>query len=383
MNYFLKIAKKLSFNSNYNSLVRVEISKSRLLHNLLIFQQLNKNIEISPVLKSNAYGHDLVLVAKVLDKQNLPFFVVDSYYEALLLRKNGIKTPVLIIGYTFFENLAKNRQKDLIFIITSLDQLREISLKLAKKTRFHLKIDTGMHRQGVLFSDLSKAIELIRSNKNIILEGVCSHLAQAENKDSVFTKDQVELWNKVVVSFLREFKTVKYYHLENTAGCINKLTDKQNVCRIGIGLYGVDLNNLSALKPVLCLKTVISSKKSLRPGDTVGYNGTFKADSKKVIATIPIGYYEGINRKLSNKGFVYVKDKEQKIFCPIIGNVSMNITIIDINQLNNKKINQEVVAISSDANDLNSVVNLAKLAGVLPYEILVQVPSILKRNLVD
>lgn len=344
---------------------------------------MNKNIQISPVLKSNAYGHGLILVAKILDKKGLPFFTVDSYYECLILKKNNIKTPILIIGYTFFENIAKNTLKNIIFTITSLEQLREISKRLNKKTYFHLKIDTGMHRQGVLFSELKEVLELIKSNKNIVLNGICSHLAEAEDKNSDFTKEQVKLWNKLVDLILPKFKTIKYYHLTNTAGSINKLTIKQNVCRIGLGLYGIDFYKVHELKPVLTLKTFISGVKSLEIGDKVGYNGTYRANSKKQIATIPIGYYEGLNRKLSNKGFIYIKEDNKKVFCQILGNISMNITVIDISRVNNKKLNQEIVVISNNSEDLNSVLNMAKLAGVLPYEILVQIPDKLKRILID
>ncbi len=383
MTYSNIIFSKLLPKLDYKRLINIEISKSRLLHNLSFFQQLNKNIKISPVLKSNAYGHGLILVAKILDKKNLPFFILDSYYESLILRKNKIKTPILIIGYTFFENIAKNKQKNIIFTITSLKQLQEISKRLNKKVSFHLKIDTGMHRQGILYKELKEALRLIKLNKNIIIQGICSHLAEAEDVDSVLTKEQIELWNKAVNLILHKFRTIKYYHLTNTAGSINKLSLKQNVSRIGLGLYGIDFYRVSKLRPVLIFKTFISGFKSLEVGDKVGYNGTFKADSKKVIATIPTGYYEGINRKLSNKGYVYIKDTNKKIFCPILGNVSMNITIIDVSRINNIKLNQEVVVVSNNSEDLNSVLNMAKLAGILPYEILVQIPDKIKRILVD
>lgn len=171
-----------------------------------------------------------------------------------------------------------------------------------------------MHRQGVLFSELKEVLELIKSNKNIVLNGICSHLAEAEDKNSDFTKEQVKLWNKLVDLILPKFKTIKYYHLTNTAGSINKLTIKQNVCRIGLGLYGIDFYKVHELKPVLTLKTFISGVKSLEIGDKVGYNGTYRANSKKQIATIPIGYYEGLNRKLSNKGFIYIKEDNKRYF---------------------------------------------------------------------
>ena len=403
----------------YDPLITVEISRSCLIHNLNEFRKISPGL-VAPVLKANAYGHGIVEVADILEKENwaygpdrgkrIPFFVVDSYYEATILRDIRIKTPVLIIGYTRPETIRRSRGMHTAFTITSLEMLKQVQeiryapwdwesggdtgqmmafLPRSKKAhRIHLKIDTGMHRQGVLVSEIDEAIKIIRQSPTIILEGICSHLSDADNPDESYTESQIVVWNKVIKIFKHEFPDLKYVHLSNTDGHVFSKEINANVSRLGIGLYGLSQNpsliEKVNMKPVLEVKTVISSKRLVKSGERVGYGDSFVAKKDMIVATIPIGYSEGLDRRLSNIGNVLVEMNVQaQKKCPIVGRISMNITSIDVSAMPEVKIENKVTVISKNLSDDNSVANIAKTCGTIPYEVIVKIPSHLRRVVVE
>lgn len=379
-----RLIKKLAKIANYSRisttpLISITISRSSLLHNLNQFRSMTPHRQVAPVLKSNAYGHKIDLIAHELENEHVPFYIIDSYFEAEALRNEGIKTPLLVIGYVREESINNSRLKNIVYVISSLDSLRSIK----KKTRIHLKIDTGMCRQGILPSERSEAVSIIQNNQNIILEGICSHFSDADSTDTSFTNKQIKIWNDTVEYFKQKFKFIKYFHISASEGHIYK-DAYTNMTRLGIGLYGLTNINGLILKPVLEMKTIITSIKKIKKGDQVGYGRTFTADRDMTIATLALGYYEGVDRRLSNIGFVKIIDKNNlENFCPIIGRVSMNITIIDISKVSGIEIGNEVIVISKNKTDKNSVENIAKLCSSIPYEIVVHIPQHLKRIVVE
>ncbi|MDO8575401.1 MAG: alanine racemase [bacterium] len=379
------IQRILNWNTSYKSLIQITVFKDNLLHNLNEFQQIiGKNDKrIVPVLKSNAYGHGLVNTARILDPLHLPFFCVDSFFEALSLRKENIQSPILIIGYVYSETVIQNNLKNISFVVTNLDYLKEIStltLKFNKKTKIHLKIDTGMHRQGIQKEEINESIKIISENSNLELEGICTHLADADGDTKTYTLEQIKEWNSAVSIFKNKFPSIKYVHGSASAGSLFVDQMEGNVFRLGIGLYGLgtgeELKKKVNLKPALEFRTIISGVKKIKKGEKVGYNGTFEAPKDMTIATIPAGYNEGIDRRLSNKGFVKINSGK---FAPIIGRVSMNITTIDITDLPEVRAKDSVVVISSHKTDKNSVEEIARVCGTIPYEILIHVPGYLRR----
>lgn len=365
-------------NSDITPLVTINIFKNALIHNLNEFRKLTPHKSIAPTLKSNAYGHGITLIAKELENEEIPFFVVDSYFEASLLRNENIKTPILIIGYSSIEMIIKNRFKNIYFTIANIDSLRKLSNVANSKIIIHLKIDTGMHRQGLLLDEIDEAFDLIKNNKNIILEGICSHLSDADSNNDSFTNSQIKVWNDLVKKTRENFPNIKYIHLSNTYG--HKYSNKidANTSRLGIGLYGLANIDGLDLKPILEMKTIISGIKKIKKGDSVGYNNTFTADKDMTIATIPLGYYEGLDRRLSNKGYV----KIDSIFCKIIGRISMNITTIDVSEINNIKIGDVVQVISNLSDDKNSIHSISEIADTIPYEAIISIPERLRRVIV-
>lgn len=372
--------------SGYQPLIEVLIYKDRILHNLRTFQKKYPNYQLAPVLKSNAYGHGLFPVAKILDDQNIAFLTVDSIFEAIMLRKEGIKSKILVIGYTKPEDISRNYYKNISFTLTNYRQLLEVSKKLRRKQAFHLKIDTGMHRQGILSSEIKNSIAKIKGNRKIILEGICSHFALADSTDTKYSEIQIKNWDEAVEKFKEAFSCIKYFHLAATGGsyyCRNtacRIPTETNVIRLGLGLYGIDPspNRKLDLKPALELRTVIGGIKIIRKDELIGYGLTFKADKKMKVATVPAGYYEGVDRRLSNKGYYKIDRK----FCPILGRVSMNISVVDVSKITNLKVGHPVTLISNFKKDANSAWNIAGLCDTIPYEILVHIPQHLRRTIV-
>lgn len=365
---------------SYKPLVEVFVYREHLLHNLSVFEHLNKDIAVAPVLKSNAYGHGIVEVGCIYDlKPSIPFFVVDTYYEALVLRNESIRKPILILGNTFIENIQKSKLENVSFGITSLEQLKECRDNLTETVMVHVKVDTGMHRQGLLPGELDEAIAILKNNEHFVVEGLCSHFPDADGEDDVFTKKQITVWNDTVKMWRKHFPETKYFHIANTAGEYFKNIDA-NVARVGIGLYGIGVQPRQDLdlKPALTMKTTVSQVKRLKKDDTVGYGRTFTASSDMTVATIPVGYNEGVPRRLSNKGFVEIRG----VVCPIVGRVSMNMTTVNVSHIPDVVRGDEVVVISADSHAENSAAHMAALAGTIPYVILVHIPESLRRVVV-
>lgn len=410
----------------YEPLITVEISRGATLHNLAEFSRfINPDSvpvkkSIVPVLKSNAYGHGLIPVASILENANragqakVPFFVIDTYFEAITLRNHGITTPLLIIGYTPPQTIVENRLRDVAFVLTSIDALREL-VDLKKKARakmhraknstaIHIKIDTGMHRQGILPEEIDEALALIKNgghanNSSITLEGICSHFASSDGTSTehiAFTRGQIALWNSLVKKVRAAIPTLLWWHMSNTGGHAYEKDIDSNLARLGIGLYGIsqkapiDNDTHLHLRPALSMKTVVTDIKKIRQGESVGYSNTFIAPQDMTIATIPLGYFEGIDRGLSSKGSIEVAG----ILCPIVGRVSMNITTFDVTALikdtggkstANPGIRRGniVTVISDDSTKPNSIEQMAQLAGTIVHTIAVHIPGHLKRVIVD
>lgn len=378
---FLRMLRKIrkSFLA-YRPAVEILVYKENLLYNLNEYKQRYPKLSFAPVLKSNAYGHGLVQVARILDKEQIAFLVVDSLFEAMTLRHEGIKSQILVIGYTSAENISNSKISNVAFTIISLEQLKEINNSLKKEKKFHLKIDTGMHRQGIMSEELSEVMKIIQKNRFIDLEGVCSHLADADGDQEDFTNSQIEKWQKNVDIIKQNFQNIKFFHLTATAGLAYADKIQTNVARLGLGLYGINSSPSVKLnlKPALEMRSIVSSIKTIKEGDCVGYNVIYKADKITRVATVPVGYFEGVDRRLSNLG--YFKFGNQN--CQIVGRVSMNITSVDVTMAPEMKMGSRITVIGINQQDENSVENIAKLVHTIPYEILVHIPQHLKRSVV-
>jgi alanine racemase len=358
-------------------LIEVGISRVNLLHNFHEYQKAYPQFSFAPVLKSNAYGHGLVEVASILDTEPISFFVVDSYYEARVLRAAGIESSTLVLGYTRPEDIAQNRLKKIAFALVDIEQVRSVTKIARKPLHVHIKLDTGMHRHGIEKENLDEAIALLSGHRFIEVAGVCSHLGDADSSTSSMTDGQRARWNELVPIVMRAFPHITIRHFAATKGVRFGNEADANVIRLGIGLYGLDTSpgNQLPLKPVLELRTVVSSVRRVPRGEHVGYNGTFVTERTTRLATLPIGYFEGIDRRLSNLGSMLIHGKA----APIAGRVSMNMTSLDVTDIPEVQVLDTVIAISRDLLAPNSVRSIAAQTNRIPYDVLVHVPPHLRR----
>ncbi len=363
----------------YEVVAEVAVYRERILGNFRAFRD-RYQVPVAPVLKSNAYGHGLKEVAEILKSETLPFLCVDSYFEALTLRNEGLGANILILGYTPFANVAGSKLPNVAFSILSFGELEYLATNLKQPRLFHLEIDTGMHRHGIRSEKLGDAVTLIKANGNLRLVGAFSHFADAGNANSALTPEQIGKWNETAKILKSELPSAQLLHLAATAGSIYSERIDATAIRLGLGLYGISGNREEKLElsPALELRTKIASVHELEPNESVGYGATFTADKKMRIATIPLGYFEGIDLRLSGKGAVLVRG----LPCPILGRVSMNITSIDVSAIPDVTIGEPVIAISGEKSAPNSVQNIAALCGTIPYEILVRIPSHLRRTVI-
>src|SRR3989344_2804994 len=312
----------------YTPLIEVGISRENILHNLHLYQKTYPGIDIAPVLKSNAYGHGLIEIASILDGEDIPFFMTDSWYEAQRLRQALVKHHILIMGYVRPELIAKSELSRIDTAIVDLEQLRELAKIAERPIRIHLKVDTGMHRQGLLPGEVAEVAHIVASNPVLTVAGICSHFADANTAGSTHTDAQLAVWRHVAEEARKRFPSIEYRHLAATAGMAHAGSAGANVARIGIGLYGFDTSPGAPLplRPVLELRSSIVSLRRIGKGESVGYNVTHTASGDSLIATVPMGYFEGVDRRLSGKGLMLVRGRE----APIAGCVSMNMTSLDV-----------------------------------------------------
>jgi len=382
-----RIVKKsidLISSNNYLTLNNIYINSSRVLNNLAVVQKLNSKNTIIPVLKANAYGHGLIEITKILNEADVSFIAVDGYFEAAKIR-DITNHKILVMGYILPANMKLIDIKKCSFVIQDIDGLAALS-KLDKPVNIHLELNTGMNRLGLNNSEINQFLNYIEKHTNLILEGVMTHLADADNEyDDSYTKNQFIKFDREVENIIKRGFKPKYIHIAQTAGSVKAISKYANAIRLGIGLYGLNplgpkdnnFNRLNELQPVLELRSTIIKCVELEKGDRVSYNGIFTAPKKMRIGILPIGYYEGIPRNLSNRGFVTYKKTKQNI----VGRVCMNHTMIDLTD-SMAKINNEVVIISNDKTADNSVINLCQKFDLFSYTLVTGLSNSVRRNIV-
>lgn len=377
------------FNSKsyFKTLNLIEIKKEALLRNFQYLSSLQKNGKVCPVLKSNAYGHGLKLIAEFVDKELRPEFIcVDSLYEAYELKKIDISTNVLVLGYTFPENF-KFKKINFHLPLFEIETLKILN-KYQPGVNVHIKIDSGMNRLGLKEDNIEKFVKELKKYNKINVAGIYTHLASADDpNDTKFSKDQIKKFKEIVLYFENNGFNFQYKHVNATSGLFRFNDPDFNIARVGIGLFGISpfpkhtkLNKQfeDNLKPVLKLKTHLVDIKELNKDEGVSYGRTFIAPKKMKIGILPIGYYDGIDRGFSNNGFVKIRNK----YCKIIGRVCMNITVVDVSNIENLKDNEEVIIYDDVTNSRNSIYNLSSLINTIPYEILSRLSSTTRRILV-
>lgn len=376
-------------NKNMQNFYRptwVEVDKSDFLFNLKkIKEYLKKDTKVLAIIKANGYGHGGIELAKEAVKAGIYGIGVSSIEEGIQFRKAGIKENILVLGSGYpLEHLSIASFWDLTPTISSMQGLHALSAlskKFGKKLEFHLKVDTGMGRVGVIAKDNAMLIlKKIVNMPDIKMVGMYTHFAVADT-NVTYTQNQLDLFNEVV-KYARQLGLQFLAHAANTAGLISNKKTHLDMVRPGIGLYGLTpfehTKYKLKLKPVLSWKTKIIYLKKVPAGFCVSYGRTFVTNRSSVIATIPVGYADGYSRILSNKADVLVRGKR----CPIAGRITMDMMMVDVTGIKGVSIGDEVVLIGAQGKESIKTEELAKLQNTISYEITCSISTRVPRIIV-
>lgn len=355
--------------------VYAKIDLDAIEHNMEAMRQIIKpETKILAVVKADGYGHGAIDIAHTIESLDYLFgFAVATAEEAFVLRRNGIKKPILILGYVFPEYYGKLVEWDIrpaVFTLEMAKQLQEEAAKQERDISVHIKIDTGMNRIGMGVSEESaKIIAQIASMEHIVVEGIFTHFATADETDKTLTEEQLEKFQQMIRMVEKEGVTIPFHHCSNSAAIIDLPQANMDMVRAGISLYGlwpsgeVHKERLD-LHPALELKSHIAYIKRLEAGERISYGGTYTAPEQEMIATIPIGYGDGYPRSLSNQGYVLIHGKK----APIRGRICMDQFMVDVTDIPEAKVRDVVTLIGTDGGEHIWLEELAELSGRFHYE---------------
>lgn len=334
---------------------KIIISPKNLIHNLQQFRHLvGPKVKIMAMIKANAYGHGLKQIAPIVEKK-ADWLGVNNLGEGLVVRQLGIKLPALILGYVPLVKLNQVVKNNLSLGVYNRQTINHLPVN----AKVHLKIETGTNRQGIRPNNVPSFIKLCQQKK-LKIEGIYTHFANAE-ENSAFTKKQLKsLLSTPGVSSLR--------HAACSAAAIRLSQSHLDMVRIGVGLYGLwsTKSQKIKLKPVLSWYTKIAQIKTVAKDETVGYGRTWRALRNSKIAILPVGYYDGFDRKLSNCGRVLIHGQ----FAPVVGRICMNMMMVDVTKIPNAKLEDKVILIGQQDKNQITVDELAKKTDTINYEII-------------
>ncbi len=371
--------------------VYAKIDLDAIEHNINILKKkLSENAKLLLVVKADAYGHGACEISRELE-ESADYFGVAEINEALELRKNGIKKPILILGYTAPQFFAAAIENDITLTMFQLPMIKELSktaLELSKTAKVHFAVDTGMSRIGWDVSEQSadEAAEAFLL-PYIETEGIFSHFATADEEDSSFAAVQRAEFEKFISILAKRGVNIPVKHINNSAGTL-KFEKIYDMVRAGIVIYGLyPSENVKkacgaeyALAPAMEFITHISHIKTIAAGKTVSYGATFTAPSDMLVATLPVGYADGYPRALSGKGEVLIRGKR----CPILGRVCMDQMMVDISAVPEANIGEEATLVGRNGNDFISAEEVANAAYSFNYEFICgisrRVPRVYYKN---
>jgi len=334
---------------------------------------IGKNKELMAVVKGNAYGHDVLEIVPIFLKNGATRLAVARLEEGIFLRKAGIDVPILVLGATLKEEAETALMHDIttsVCNISFIKKMNELSLKLKKKAKIHLKIDTGMGRLGVKPEKAVDFIKKVLTFDHIIIEGIFTHFSVADEKDKKYTEEQFRKFSEILKILEKEKIRIPLKHVSNSATLLDLEHMWLDMVRPGIALYGLypskEVKKVIKLIPAQRFKTRITFLKELPAEKSISYGRTYTTYKKNtIIASLPIGYADGYSRLLSNKGEVLVRGRRM----PIIGRICMDQCMIDVTDLPLVKIGDEVVLWGKQGNERITVEEIADKLNTINYEI--------------
>jgi alanine racemase len=339
-----------------------------------LLRRVPKGVKFLAVVKADAYGHGAVPISLKLEKLGAEYLGVAIPEEGVELRRGGVKAPILVLGGIYGEKWDPFIRFNLTPVIFQKDSLALLSREAQRRKRrvkVHLKVDTGMGRLGVPLGLWSSFLEEVKKGcPNIEVEGILSHFAMTDEGEEGFTACQWRDFQEAVVVARKMGISCKYLHMANSATLTTIPSYTGNLARPGIMLYGSYpsplFRDLIRLKPVMTLKTKIHFLKTVPPGSKISYGGTFVTERESLIATLPIGYADGYNRLLSNRGEVLIRGKR----APLVGVVCMDFVMVDVTGIPAVSVGEEVILMGRQGKEEITAEEIAEKVHSISYEVL-------------
>ena len=360
---------------NRYSRVHAEIDLDAILHNMDAMRgNIAKDTKIMAVIKADGYGHGAVEIAETIEKLDYLYgYAVATVEEGLILRNHGIQKPILILGYVFpdqYVDMIKAGIRPTVFTKEMAEKLSVAAASIGRDCKIHFAIDTGMSRIGYQVTE-EAADEMAQLSKlpHIIVEGIFTHFAKADETDKAYTDVQIGKYNYMRDELKKRGVTFPIYHCSNSAGIIDIKKANMDLVRAGISIYGlypseeVEKKNVP-LRPAMELISHVSYVKTVPEGTPVSYGGTYVTEKETSLATIPVGYGDGYPRSLSNKGYVLIHGKK----APIRGRVCMDQFMVDVTDIPDVKFGDKVTLVGKDGDEFLPVETLSDLSGRFNYE---------------
>ncbi|QQW79434.1 alanine racemase [Helicobacter pylori] len=356
----------------------VEVNSASLRHNFSAVKSIvPKDAHIMAVVKANAYGAGAIKASEIFLQEGANYLGVATLDEALELRSHFSKTPILILGYSPNANASMMIDNDLSAMIFSLEQAEvfsQMALKSQKRLKIHLKIDTGMHRLGLEPNFKSiETIKKIRALKGLEVEGIFTHLSNADAKIKTHAKNQMKAFNAFLEQLLNQKIEFQYRHAYNSAGILSLCNGNENrflnLYRPGIMLYGFYPSNgmketcPTILKNVISLKAQIVQIRSVKKGEFIGYGEHFYTNEETLVGVLALGYADGLMRALGNRIQVAINNQ----LAPLIGKVCMDQCFVKLNNIQAKE-GDEVILFGDKSAKANDASEIATLLNTIPYE---------------
>lgn len=354
----------------------IELDEAALIHNVSLFRaHLPKTTEIIAVVKANAYGHGALEIVQAAQAAGIHRFAVATVGEALELRALGLNDPILVFGPWESDCVVDAQAQNIALTLFDPSQLEGLKAGLSPSLsplKVHLKMDTGMHRYGLIEADtIVRVLQDLSRWHKVSIEGLYSHYADADDLDSTYSDEQYARFLNVYERLRTEGLLPPLVHLSNSAAAMRYPDRSFQAVRLGIALYGLppveafDKALGFPLRPVLTLKSTIVQIRTLAQGETVGYQRLYEAPSERRIATIPIGYGDGVSRRLSQTGEVIIRGMRAKI----VGTVTMDAIMVDVTPLPEVALGDEVVLIGAQGEEAISVLEVARWLKTSHYEV--------------
>lgn len=356
----------------------LEINLNSISHNLNFFKsKLADDVKIMVMVKAFGYGNGGLEIAKLLEHHKVDYLGVAFADEGISLKNGGIKLPVMVLNpeSTSFASIIQYQLEPEIYSLKGLNAFLKIAReKNLKDFPIHIKLDTGMHRLGFEENTIDELIETLKGNSTVRIQSILSHMATSDDmRHYDFALSQIRLFEKLSFKLMNELGVNPIRHILNTSGISNFPDAQYDMVRLGIGLYGVsnDASEQKYLENVGTLKSIISQIRTIPAGDSVGYGRRFMAEKETKIATIPIGYADGISRLWGNEtGYVTIKNQK----APIVGSVCMDMLMVNVSEIDCREGDSVIIFGESP-----TVTEIAEALKTIPYEILTSISQRVKR----